>query len=148
MPCLIFRTTNEGSSSLSQTSSQAAIIPGRGSVLGRQKRASITSPDVSTVCVQVFVQALGGGVCLSAWEIVCLYLSTLHVCVCFPSHSRLSLSPRMLVCRYMGRRGSILIFKPQEGHFSFSLFSSDCQKQKITGRTLIACSVPIFFFLI
>ena len=46
MPCLIFRATNEQSGSHSQTSSQAAIIPGRGSVLGRQKGGNVTSPDV------------------------------------------------------------------------------------------------------
>lgn len=92
MACLIFRATNERSSSPSQTSSQAAIIPSRGSVLGRQKGGNITSPDVPTL--YVFVEAF---VCvcvyLSVCESVCLYLSTLHVCVCVcvPAHSYLSL---------------------------------------------------------
>lgn len=62
MPCLIFRATNEWSISLSQTSSQAAIIPSRGCVLGRGK--IVTSSDMRALCV-----------------FVCLYLSTLPVCV-------------------------------------------------------------------
>lgn len=73
MPCLIFRATNERSISLSQTSSQAAIIPSRGSVLGRQKGGNVTSSDMPALYV-----------------FVCLYLSTLRVCV--PAHSYLFLS--------------------------------------------------------
>lgn len=56
MPCLIFRSANEVGCSLSQTSSRAAIIAGRGSELGRQKEGNITSPSVPSVC--------GGVVCL------------------------------------------------------------------------------------
>lgn len=73
MPCLIFRATNERSISLSQTSSQAAIIPSRGSVLGRQKGGNVTSSDMPALYV-----------------FVCLYLSPLSVCV--PAHSYLFFS--------------------------------------------------------
>lgn len=80
MPCLIFRSTNELSCSHPQTSSQAAIIAGRESELGRQKGENITSPSVSTACV------CGGVVCVCQCEKACLYLS---VCVCLHPASSL-----------------------------------------------------------
>lgn len=117
MPCLIFTATNERSSPLSQTSSQAAIIPSRGSVHGRQKGGSITSPDLPTLYV------CGGVVCVCVcafiWlcESVRLYLSTLHVCVCLPALSYLFLFLIVSVGS-LTEASSIqvqLVFKPQEG---------------------------------
>lgn len=93
MPCLIFRATNERSSSLWQTSSQAAIIPSGGSVLGRQKGGHITSPDMPT---SVFVEALCMCVfiCLCVRVCVCICQLCMFVCGC------LSLSSCMCVCYF------------------------------------------------
>lgn len=90
MPCLIFRAANERSSSLSQTSSQAAIIPSRGSVLGRQKAGNITSPDVPTL--YVFVEALRVCVCLSVCVWKCASVSVNSACLCICLHIPISLS--------------------------------------------------------
>lgn len=125
MPCLIFRSTNELGCLLSQTSSRAAIIAGRGTVLGRQKGGSITSPNVPSVCVCGGVVLCSVwmcvSVCLSVCESVCLWPSTLHVSM--PAGTLLSLSPPVCVrclCRSSYIEGGVIqvlfdFFEPQEG---------------------------------
>lgn len=63
MPCLIFKPTNERSVSLPQTSSQAAIIPSRGSLLGMQKGGNVT--PLTYMCMCACVRAPASRCCLA-----------------------------------------------------------------------------------
>lgn len=124
MLCLIFRATNEQSCSLFQTSSQAAIIPGRGSVLGRQNGGKITSLSVSALFVLVEVVCVRVSVCVCVRAIVCLYLPAINIWGrLLPSNVFMGVNSKGIVkCSIHVPFNFfiiiyLLIFQPQEGLF-------------------------------
>lgn len=110
MLCLIFRAANKWSCSLSQTSSQAAIIAGGGSVLRRQNEGNITSSDVLTLCF-IFPGVVEVCLCLCRCEIVLILIAV-------------SVPPCLWIPRKMQQPGTIPLFPPSQRKTSLRLLFS------------------------